>query len=206
MRLFGPCVAPVAVVFIAAFADSGRADSLPPPPLFELCWSGAASAVDVTVESADPDAQVTVLVNAVFVRGGADGGGPAGETQPGDVLAFAEECSSPTSLGVGERALLLLHGDGSCLRAFLAAEDGVLEEGEPHEVTVEEAGDAAVSEDCEGALADAGYDPPLPRESPLVSLFGCSASAASDAAGLLSTLTVLAALGRRRRRRARAAV
>lgn len=182
---------------LGVLAAPGRAEPMPTPPLFDLCYLQPAAALDVSIESAE-DSQVTGVVNAVYARTDRDGGGPAVDVSVDDSVTVPGWCGSWTSAGA--RALLLLDDLGDCVRAFEIDDDGILEDSKPDTVTSEEAGAAAISGDCEDALHEAGYDPPVYEESPLVRLFGCASTAAPDGLSLLSLLFLLA-LARSRRRR-----
>lgn len=192
MRRVGVFVTFVISFVVALASAPSRAAPAPPPPLFELCWAGPSVLLDVTVTSVD-DGTVTGTVNAVFVRDDADGG-PLSSAAPGDEVTVSESFCNAQA---GERALLLLVDEGDCQRAFLVDDEGLLVDGAPDEITVEEAAEAALSDDCERALAAAGYDPPMPRENPLVRLLGCT----SASPGALDALPWLALLWLTRWRR-----
>ncbi len=199
MRLFVTSTACLVVV-VGAWAAHVHAEAVA-PPLYALCWNDLSAVLDVSVESAD-DVQVSGVVNEAFVRDDpASDGGPAASFSAGDEVTLPGWCGSATTAGA--RALLLLDAEGSCTRAFALDDAGVLEEGRPDVITSEEAGDAAMSEDCQATLNAAGYNP-VYEESPLVRLLGCSATSAADGPLLFATFALLAAYrGRSRRRRGR---
>lgn len=170
-------------------------------PLFDLCNGGARVLLDVDVLSVDAGA-VNAEVNAVFVKD-ADvpdaGPPPFADLGPGDEVQL-EEC-----FGQGDtaRALVMFDGAGVCLHSFPVDDEGVLEDGKPDTITVEEAGEAAVADDCSAALSEAGFDASRYQESPLVSLLGC-ASTTSDVptwAAIGLALSFASAAARRRRTR-----
>ena len=186
-------MSPVACCAAAAIAAATPASAAPPPPppLFELCFAGAAFAVDADLR-ADDDANVVASVHDVFVAPDVDGG-VFFDVAPGEQILVA-----PCSIGVSEsRHLLLTAGDGTCVRVFLVDERGRLEDAKPDDVTTAEAGAAFEGRDCAQALDAAGYDPPRPTEPLLETALGCRAVPASTSALAAAVLLVV---GVRRRR------